>query len=69
MEDEDRPRLRGDGAALLSGESLDSYSLSELDQRIALLQAEIERVKSHKTKAAAHMAAAASLFKSPGSSQ
>ena len=63
MEDDDRPRPRGDAAAKLSGESLDSYSRDELDQRIALLEAEIVRVEAHKQKASAHMEAAAALFK------
>ena len=63
MEDEDRPRIRGDAAAKLSGESLDSYSRDELDHRIAALEAEIARVKAHRDKAQAHMAAADALFR------
>lgn len=66
MEDDDRPRPRGDAAAKLSGESLDSYSRDELDQRIALLEAEILRVRTHKEKASAHMEAAAALFQPRG---
>lgn len=63
MDDDDRPRPRGDAAAKLSLESLDSYSRDELDQRIGLLEAEIARVESHRDKAAAHRTAAEALFK------
>lgn len=62
MED-DLPRVRGDAASRLAGEPLDSYSQDELSERIALLEAEIERVKAHRAKAADHMKLAASLFK------
>jgi uncharacterized small protein (DUF1192 family) len=70
MDDDDRSRSRGPklefgAASLLAGESLDSYSLDELDQRIALLEAEIARVSSHRNKAAAHMSAADALFRKP----
>jgi len=69
MDDEDRPRQRlaepGLGAAgLLAGESLDSYSLDELDARIGLIRAEIERITAHRAKSAAHMQAAEALFRS-----
>ena len=64
MDEDDRPRLRGDAASLLGRESLDSYSRDELDARIAQLEAEILRVRTHRNKAAAHMAAADALFKS-----
>jgi uncharacterized small protein (DUF1192 family) len=67
MDDDDRPRPRGDAASLLVGESLDSYSLTELDVRIALLEAEIARVTAHRNKASAHKLAADALFK-PSSS-
>jgi uncharacterized small protein (DUF1192 family) len=70
MDDDDRSRSRGPkvefgAASLLASESLDSYSLDELDLRIALLEAEIARVTSHRTKSAAHMTAAAALFRKP----
>jgi uncharacterized small protein (DUF1192 family) len=64
MEDEDRPRRRGDAASLLQSELLDSYSRDELAERSALLEAEIERVRAHRDKASAHMAAAEALFRS-----
>ena len=63
MDDEDRPRARGDAASLLARESLDSYSLDELDARVALLRAEIERVGEHRQKSAAHRLAAEALFR------
>jgi uncharacterized small protein (DUF1192 family) len=65
MDDDDRPKRRGDAASLLSGESLDTYSLGELDERIALLEAEIVRTRSHRDKASAHRQAADALFRSP----
>jgi len=62
MEDE-LPRVRGDAASRLAGEPLDSYSQDELTERIALLEAEIERVRAQHGKAASHRAIADSLFK------
>jgi uncharacterized small protein (DUF1192 family) len=63
MDDDDRPRPRGDAASRLAGESLDSYSQEELDARVELLEAEIARVIAHRNKAAAHRLAADALFK------
>jgi len=64
MDDEDRPKLRGgDVASQLTSESLDSYSLDELDARIRLLEEEIARVSAHRNKASAHKLAADALFK------
>jgi len=68
MDDDDRPRPGGasskyGAASLLAGESLDSYSLDELDARIALLEEEIARVAHHRGTAAAHKLAAEALFK------
>lgn len=60
--DDDRPRPRGDAASLLAKEDLSPYSLAELDERIAQLEAEIARVESHRIKTAAHMSAADALF-------
>ena len=62
MDDDDHPRMRGDAAARLSTESLDSYSRDELDARIALLEAEILRVQALCHQARSHMAAADALF-------
>ncbi|HOB14780.1 MAG TPA: DUF1192 domain-containing protein [Novosphingobium sp.] len=61
--DEDFPRPKGDAATLLAKEALDSYSQDELAARIALLEAEIERVRAHRDKAAAHRLAADALFR------
>lgn len=62
MEDDDRPRPRGDAASKLAAEDLAPYSLDELDERIALLEAEIARVEGHRLKSAAHRDAADALF-------
>jgi uncharacterized small protein (DUF1192 family) len=67
MEDDDRPRQRGDAAERLAAEDLAPYSQDELDERISLLEAEIQRVKAHRDKASAHKAAADALFKGSGS--
>ena len=65
--DDDLPRPKGDAASLLAKESLDFYSQDELTDRIALLEAEIARVRQHRDKAAAHRAAADALFRRPAS--
>jgi uncharacterized small protein (DUF1192 family) len=62
MEEPDRPRPKGDAASRLAAEDLGPYSQAELDERIALLEAEIARVSTHRSKAAAHRAAADALF-------
>ncbi|NCU12269.1 MAG: DUF1192 domain-containing protein [Sphingomonadaceae bacterium] len=61
--DDDLPRPKGDAASLLAKESLDPYSQDELNERIALLEVEIARIKAHRDKAAAHRAAADALFR------
>jgi uncharacterized small protein (DUF1192 family) len=68
MDDEDRPKPRmPEGsfgtASLLAGESLESYSLDELDARVALLEAELARIAAHRARAADHMRAAENLFR------
>jgi len=70
MDEDDRPRRRspeGDfgAASLLASESLDRFSLDELDARVVLLESEIERIRAHRQKASAHMRAAEALFKTP----
>ena len=62
MED-DLPRICGDAASRLAGEPLDTYSQDELMERIALLEAEIARIRAHHTKAAEHKKLADTLFK------
>lgn len=65
MDDDDRPRPRGDAASQLSREPLDTYSQDELMERVALLEAEIERVRAHHGRASAHRTAAEALFGKP----
>lgn len=67
MEEDDRPRPRGDAASALSSEDLAPYSRDELDARIAMLEAEIRHVAAHRDKAQAHIAAADALFGKKGS--
>jgi uncharacterized small protein (DUF1192 family) len=62
MDQDDLPRQRGDAASLLAREDLATYSQDELMERIALLEAEIARVKTHHDKAASHRQAADALF-------
>ena len=61
--DDEAPLIRGDAASRLAGESLESYSQEELLARIALLEAEIARVRAQHGKAAAHRLAAEAFFK------
>lgn len=68
MDDDERPRRRSTeasfgAASLLASESLESYSLDELDARIALLESEVGRIRQHRAKTAAHIHAAESLFR------
>lgn len=65
MDDDATPRLKGDAASMLAGEDLAPYSQDELNERIALLEAEIARVAAHRDKAAAHRAQADALFGKP----
>lgn len=60
--DDDLPRQRGDAVSKLAAEDLGPYSQDELAERVVLLETEITRVKRHRDKAAAHMAAADALF-------
>ena len=67
MED-DLPRIRGPKdplghASRLAGEPLDTYSQDELMERIALLEAEIDRIRAQHAKAASHRSLADTLFK------
>ena len=62
MDAEDLPRPRGDAASKLAGESLDPYSVDELNTRIQLLEAEVVRIVAHRDKAKAHRVAADALF-------
>ncbi|MEM6907597.1 MAG: DUF1192 family protein [Pseudomonadota bacterium] len=62
MEDEARSIPTGDAASKLASEDLGPYSQEELGERIALLEAELARVRAHRDKASAHRAAADALF-------
>ena len=62
MDDDDRPRPRGDAASKLATEDLGPYSQDELQERIRLLESEIVRVDKHRLSAAAHRDAAEALF-------
>ena len=63
MDDDDLPRPRGDAASQLAREPLDTYSQDELMDRVALLEAEIARVKAHHQQAADKRKLADQLFK------
>lgn len=67
MDESDLPRPKGDAASALAREDLGPYSQDELAERIALLDAEIARVKAHRDRAGAHRAAADALFGKPSS--
>ena len=62
MEDEDRPRPKGDAPGKLAAEDLAPYSQDELAERIHMLEREIARVEKHRLSAAAHRDAADALF-------
>jgi uncharacterized small protein (DUF1192 family) len=63
MDDDDLPRRRDDVLAALIKQPLDPLSLDELDERIAVLESEIARVKAHKAAAGAFKANAEALFR------
>ncbi len=63
MDDDDLPRRRDDIVAALIKQPLDPLSIDELDDRIATLEAEIERIKAHRAAATSHKAIADALFK------
>jgi uncharacterized small protein (DUF1192 family) len=65
MDEDDRPRAgrtRCGLAADLGREPLDAYSRDELEERLALLEAEAQRIRAHRDKSAAHRLAAEALF-------
>ena len=58
------PRSRpGDLLKLLAREDLDPLSVAELDERIEVLTAEIERARAKKERAVNHKASAEALFR------
>lgn len=60
--DDDSPRPRGDAASRLATEDLSPYSRHELLARLALLDAEGERVRRQLEQAHSTRAAADALF-------
>jgi uncharacterized small protein (DUF1192 family) len=60
---EDTPRPRQPAAPITVGEPLATFSIAELEARIAALTVEIERVSEELRAKRAHEAAAAALFK------
>jgi uncharacterized small protein (DUF1192 family) len=67
VDDDDLPRPRGPeslgAASQLAREPLDTYSQDELMERVALLEAEIARVKAHHAAVAEKRKLADALFK------
>lgn len=63
MDDDDLPRRRDDILAALIKQSLDPLSVEELDDRIAVLESEISRTKSHQAAAGGFKASAEALFR------
>ena len=61
--DENLPRRKDDPAAQLAKQDLDPFSVEELEERIALLEAEIERARAKIQRAVNHRASADALFK------
>ena len=63
MDDDDLPRRRDDMLAGLIKQPLDPLSVDELDERIAVLEGEIARVKAHKAAAGGFKSSAEALFR------
>ncbi len=63
MDDDDLPRRRSDELTALTRQSLDPLSVDELNDRIAVLEAEIARTKAHMAAASAFKSSAEALFK------
>ena len=60
----DEPRVRPDDLLKqLAKQDLDPLSVAELDERIALLEAEIARTRAKSERAVNHRASADALFK------
>jgi len=61
--DENLPRRKDDLPVQLGKQDLDPFSVEELEERIALLEAEIVRTKTRMQRAVNHRASADALFK------
>ena len=59
------PSKPDDPLVALGKQDLDPMSVDELQERIAALKAEIERVQAHMLRAQSHRSAAEELFKKP----
>jgi len=59
------PSKPDDPLVALGKQDLDPLSVDELQERIAALKAEIERVETHMQRAETHRSAAEELFKKP----
>lgn len=57
------PKSKTPAGAIEVGQTLETLSVAELEQRISALKAEIARVEAELAKKKAHEAAAAALFK------
>jgi uncharacterized small protein (DUF1192 family) len=64
--DELLPKSADDPLHLLARQDLDRLSLAELDQRIAALEAEIDRTRAKRQSAGNFRAAADELFRKGG---
>jgi len=61
--DENLPRRKDDLVAQLAKQDLDPLSVEELNERIAMLGAEIDRTRTKISSAINHRASANALFK------
>jgi uncharacterized small protein (DUF1192 family) len=59
------PSKPDDPLVALGKQDLDPMSVDELQERIATLKAEIERVEAHMQRVQSHRSAAEELFKKP----
>ncbi|MEL6299724.1 MAG: DUF1192 domain-containing protein [Pseudomonadota bacterium] len=61
--DDDLDRAKPKTQPITLGEPLDTLSVGELDERVAALRSEIDRVEAEKARKSAHADAVASVFK------
>lgn len=61
--DDNLPRRKDDLLVALAAQDLDPFSVGELDDRIARLEAEIARTAIHRDRAVNHRASADALFR------
>ncbi len=63
MDMDDLPQRTPDLLKQLGRQDLDPFSVAELEERVAALEAEIARTRTHMQRAVNHRASADSLFK------